>query len=801
VSLVEVSLGALLHDVGKFMQRAHSGQECLSEQSLRMMEQICPVRSGRSSHDHVLFTNEFVSGLSFWPDGLRPAEVANLAAFHHRPDTPEQNLIAEADRLSSGMDRREPEESGGARLRRVRMRSVAAGIALEGGAGVQAALNLGRLRPEVSFPDVLTGEPAAWDQEDLTGQYRKLWDGFVQEWKENQCPDPVGFVNRAASTMERYFWCVPSATNAFPDISLYDHSATTAAIAGCLFEAGGAASPFLLAAGDLTGIQGYVYGLRHGAGGLARRLRARSFDVAAWSEAVSLAILAKLGLPMVHRIVYAGGKFHLLLPNTEQARSALVQTRAEAASWLFNRSGGQLGLSLAWMEADAEGLKNFSRTMTLLHARLRDARDQPGRDALIVDGRWNEARFALPPLEVSGEEQACPCCRLRVAEVIEEATKEGEEPKKVCSVCHEDGQRGRLLPKTRYVAFGDAGAAAWAAPVGSYGLAASPAKCAPGSRMIVDMDGQGQAPGRLPVVGGWRARRVPTDPSGDVKEFESLAKVSQGRLGYLKMDVDNLGYLMAHGLRGEDADRSSISRVATLSRTLELFFSGYLESLLRAEYQDIYLVYSGGDDVLAIGPWSRVLDLALRLRKEFRRFTAGNRAWSLSAGVAVVHHKTPVLAAANEADELLKVSKTIPGAGFLPVPSDGEPRGSPTKDRITAFGVSMPWNGFEAAMASARRLLKWMQEGVVNTGKARRLLKYARMYREFQRTGDTRQFEYAPLLAYDISRNWQGIGAAFQEARVWAAGLGTPGSEEMEMLFFTCQYALLSARLQGEEDD
>ncbi|NQT53745.1 HD domain-containing protein, partial [bacterium] len=345
----EIALGALLHDIGKFLQRAHPPGTGLSEQSRRLQEMACPYWQGRSSHLHVLYTNEFVSGLPFLPDGVNLTNVANLATYHHRPDTLEQRIITEADRLSSAMEREAAEDgpsAGASASRRVAMLSVASTVDV---GGVQspppASLRMIELSPENAFP---VGAQAA--QRDLTPEYACLWDAFCTEWGANRCADAIGFINRACSTLERFTWCIPSATNAVPDISLYDHMKTTAAIAVCLASAPfGHDQPFLLVAGDLAGIQDYIFDITPGTGGLARRLRSRSFDVNAFAEAISLAILRETSLPLVHRILFAGGKFHMLLPNTEDVHRAIDSVRSSSAEWLFERSSGILHLAIASM--------------------------------------------------------------------------------------------------------------------------------------------------------------------------------------------------------------------------------------------------------------------------------------------------------------------------------------------------------------------------------------------------------------------------------------------------------------------
>ena len=132
----EAILGALLHDIGKFFQRASPSEGVLSEISRRMENTVCPVSQGRYSHRHVLFTNEFCDQyLSSLPQGLNKSSITNLAIFHHRPESSEQKIIQKADVLSSGMEREDDEEySGGpSTFRKVRLRSIMGEIKIQGG--------------------------------------------------------------------------------------------------------------------------------------------------------------------------------------------------------------------------------------------------------------------------------------------------------------------------------------------------------------------------------------------------------------------------------------------------------------------------------------------------------------------------------------------------------------------------------------------------------------------------------------------------------------------------------------------
>lgn len=804
----EITLGALLHDIGKFMQRAYKYNQGLDAQSVRMKESLCPVYQGRHSHQHVLYTNAFFGQISFWPNDLDKSAVENLAAYHHRPDTPEQKIVAEADCLSSGMERaaQYDEEANARTFRRTRLLSTPTTVMEEGAESSKPLpLPMAPLTPDKAFP-----LPADQQKQDeLTPDYRLLWDGFLKAWNLNQCAEPLGFINRACSVLERFTWCIPSATyNVVPDISLFDHMKTTAALAVCLADPDAdKGRPFLLVAGDLTGIQNYIFNLHQGAGGLARSLRARSFQVAAYAESVSLNILSRLELSTVQRLLFAGGKFHLLLPNSDAVRRELKSIRREANDWLLRHTSLELGCSLACMACKREDFADYPDTARRLSERLRDERERLAC-RLFADGngwrRDDEAGLLRPPLDISGDGGLCGACRRNPG--MPEQVR--ERSVMLCSTCKNDRKLGGYLPKARFaVFFAGTADSQMEAPLGRFSLEGDVSRIRGRPALVQDLNGTGELGPKLPLVGAWRARHIPTDADGAPVEFGDLAQKAQGRpaLAFLKMDVDNLGWVFFRGLKGETRDRTSISRTAALSRALDLFLSAHLEMLLQHEFPDVYLIYSGGDDTLAVGPWNQMFALAARIREDFRKFTGGNPAWTLSAGLVLANPHTPVTAAVESADRLLEASKILPGDDVLPFPLTEETTGEPRKNRVTAFGTSIPWVKFSAVMKTAERLAGWLKSSVVNTGKVRRLLQYADMYREFQRTRDTRHLQYLPLLTRDIRRNWtvppEKESVEEQTARKWVASLAVPDSEDMKALRFVCEYAINCCRSLKKEEE
>ncbi len=167
---------------------------------------------------------------------------------------------------------------------------------------------------------------------------------------------------------------------------------------------------------------------------------------------------------------------------------------------------------------------------------------------------------------------------------------------------------------------------------------------------------------------------APKEPAkeGEVLDFEEIAKLSTGAnyLGVLKMDVDYLGLLFSLGI-----EPPSISRVATLSSNLEIFFNAWLNNICKTvtkKWEDslskddqkkglveslFYTVYSGGDDLFIIGPWDQIIELAWEIHKDFGKYTCQNPNISLSGGIIFVKPQFPIHRFAHLVTEELDKSK------------------------------------------------------------------------------------------------------------------------------------------------
>ncbi|MCP5494975.1 MAG: HD domain-containing protein, partial [Leptospiraceae bacterium] len=114
-SKIYLVYAAFLHDIGKIAQR--TGEAAKSYNNETIYQMLMPYfHQGKPSHFHALYTYDFMEERKHFSyckvGGGEPEDnIATLAFKHHNPSTPLQKLMAEADRLSSGQDRKEKDEA------------------------------------------------------------------------------------------------------------------------------------------------------------------------------------------------------------------------------------------------------------------------------------------------------------------------------------------------------------------------------------------------------------------------------------------------------------------------------------------------------------------------------------------------------------------------------------------------------------------------------------------------------------------------------------------------------------------
>ena len=185
--------------------------------------------------------------------------------------------------------------------------------------------------------------------------------------------------------------------------------------------------------------------------------------------------------------------------------------------------------------------------------------------------------------------------------------------------------------------------------------------------------------------------------------FEEFADQAEGikRIAVMRADVDNLGQAFVSGFSKE---KSTLSRTATLSRQLSIFFKYYIRDILEnGEYsiqgeasgqkRKVTIVYSGGDDVFLVGSWNDVIEAGADLAERFKRYTQGTL--SISAGIGIYECSYPIAAIAEETGRMEEESKKSPNKKAITLMEDGKYHQVDGLDKTLSDGT-WEWDVFKS---------------------------------------------------------------------------------------------------------
>ena len=656
-----LSLAALLHDIGKFRKRATDPKKPHQDHSYE-------------------FVNEDFADF-FEPCG---DTFQNAILNHHTKDTEGCNLIEKqlilADKLSATESEDETEE-------------VTALVPILSRLNHEENENKqhGYTPTTLSFESeaVIPTESAAVDQSTYAGLWKEFRDEFSKATsgkKYSSC-----LYQTVVALIHKYTSRIPSETSnpADSDISLYDHLRTTAAIAACIGHEltnicdvddvlddleKSERRICALIKGDISGIQDFLYHIL--SDGAARQLRGRSFYLQLLTEAIAHSLLRQLDLPITNLIFASGGQFYILAPYTK-TKQEFDNLRQQVTDKLWSLHRSELYCILDYADVTAVDFRsdNFSNkwgeVSEKVNGRKQKKWSEMGENAMYdnlfepsenkeKDDHW---KFGVLGWQLSRAEYL-------VAFEVDLDSGISKTP----------SWRDAIKVFGWDVRLPDASAS---------GLDPNGATRAVVYRLgdtdflkVVDThQGEGVSVSydfRIfhPVIAKKRNRKT--------ADYNYLANASEGVewLGVLRMDIDDLGVLLV-----EKLEMATISRLATFSEALRIFFEGYVPQLCRdynakqrkdQKGEMLELIYAGGDDLFLVGGWSALPEIARQIRAEFKKFVTGNYV-TLSGGIAIEHKKYPLYQFASESGKAEKAAKRHEG-----------------KDAISFMRKVMSWTEYDA---------------------------------------------------------------------------------------------------------
>jgi len=560
--------------------------------------------------------------------------------------------------------------------------------------------------------------------QEFASAYKSSWQSLIDDLTLAQgIEDAESYSTTLLYLLKKHTWAIPlSASKENQDISLFDHSRIACAIAACLMKENAdpdeisselisknaAKDRFLLVAGDVSGIQDFLYTIT--SKGAAKGLRGRSLYLQLLSEAAAKFILRELDYPLANLIYSGGGHFYILISSADESRLQDLKLALERALLQMHKGDIFLALGCAKLTArdlliDSDG-EQSSLSTQWGHAMNQAGVSKLQRFSLLGLEKYEEI-FGLNPDEKGGIAPVCDVCK-REGDLCyrsERGWRRWYRPnpeKAFCHHCMTFEKMGENLPKMKYLIEVQGGRKNESLednllcrfePLGiEYYYCKDSDKLQPilknfhQSRLIiyslepdkfidknlVKIAAENDAALGFRLIG----KATPMTENATIAEVSELARLSCGvpRIGILRMDVDNLGLVFSKGL----GKKASLSRISTLSTMLSIFFDGWIDRTCQDWPDKVYLIYSGGDDLFLIGSWDAIPEIAIRIREDFRAYTCFNPNLSLSAGITVVEEKYPLYKSAESADKALKDAKS-------------RNRYGQEKDAISFLNETMDW--------------------------------------------------------------------------------------------------------------
>ncbi|MFN6569885.1 type III-A CRISPR-associated protein Cas10/Csm1 [Dendronalium sp. ChiSLP03b] len=475
------------------------------------------------------------------------------------------------------------------------------------------------------------------------------------------------------------------------DVALVDMARATAAVAAALVN-NSEAEKISLIAGDLSGIQNFIYTIS--SDGALKSLRARSFYLELVTEEIVQQLLEELDLPRTSIIYAGGGNLYLLAAANKKIEEQVRQVQHEFNKWLKNEFQSKVFLALdciSFSTVDV-GKQKFSyhwnQVIQQLNKQKQRKFDEQINDLLAVRNSYGDR---------------CRVCHRDDTTDLEQLNPEEDDSVLACPNCREMFQLGSQLFKTKAVVrsrhrnISSKPEVTYLVNNSHYFLFDQvPTQQIQNDDILFLINNwkirDYQVYNSVPLLLGNYGKESCENPGNFIRAHE-LAKEARGikKVGYLRMDVDNLGKIFAKGL----SDNHTLPRLAGLSRQMSYFFKVYLNSLANNRKEtlpknpktltpetntekfarlNLLFIYAGGDDLFVSGAWDELVEFAFDVYQSFRAYTGHNPYITLSGGISINAIKYPLYQAASDSGESENKAKAN------------------NRDSLALFGEAFKWD-------------------------------------------------------------------------------------------------------------
>ncbi len=655
----------------------------------------------------------------FLPDCLNAERIINLVRKQKNPVSFEETCLSEGIRIAFGGDKWNPS------YKVKPLVSLLSTLSIDNRKKTKKTYyKVGKLTPEGILGE--TGITTI-----SKDSYKILYQEFMKDFSNLGGVSQEDYLSVLDNMLLQYLWCIPAVDDDNVDISLYQISKLSASFASILYryhisinrttalDVKTDGEKFRFINGDISGIQKYIFDLKS-AEHNAKLLRAKSFELLAISQILSDNLVSSFDGSVADIITASGGKFIVAVPNINSVTEMLPILKTEYETYFLREYTGKLDIVISeGTAATAGNLCEKKDTVKLILDIGYDgdiAKQSKMQNALQKNGPVLDELYEQ--LEING---VCPCCG------INPSLGDGRKCSK-CDSLIEIGKNlihaqsikiksGRLKPFGEMIDFDFNDEDKSFAKINEY---------VPGRKILY-----------LPYVAPWKDSK-----ERELKTFEEIAAVpsnGNNKLAMFKSDIDNLGLVFSSSL----GENMCFARYAEMSRLFHYFFSVYYADFVKKNYENqIYTVFSGGDDLCVIGNWKDIMKFAADFHKKMELFTNSNPSVTLSAGISLFSSSIPVRFMAQNTEEQLETSK------------GRKENGSIVKNAVTVFDTTVSWEEYDLQLVNGNKIEGYLRDKIVPTAPVYKMINFSERAKAAENGSlDPRNLMWRSNFKYIIARN------------------------------------------------
>lgn len=774
-------LGALFHDIGKFVQRCNKDIKFDSH----------PIEGKKFIEENINIRDSLTKIL-----GSESAFISlcNIILKHHYKNLTDraESIVQEADHISaSERELLEEKENLDDQWEHRYLSSVFCKVNLKSKEPIQTRYFNQKYLIKKNYEDLITESIdyrnlIKYDDEDLKN-FRNDLEQILSFYDAED--DFSTIVNLLLILFEKYLWCVPDFTgNKDTDISLFNHSKDVSGLSLAMYKSKAGSKELNLIIGDIPGIQDYIFDL-YSTKGVAKILRGRSIFVQVLSRNFATKFLDKLGLTECNLIMLAGGKFYIVAQDAEDFEKKFIEARNEIEKFLWDNFNAEISFNCAFTNFNYEDLKQkkitFGKIVENANKELLENR-KIMFESILFENKINEDAFVIKrdfiePKENDSNKIKChltnrPILKDQLGELenIEgPVTKQIQKEFEIGDEITDDNLMVEIkkngLAVNNIFPFKD-----YRGETNSQKVLINP-----DLDKIIEIVNEDKSKldflknSRIIEVANYvrknsdeDKKHFPDDHKDQVMTFGRLATQGDG-VNYLTMikgDIDNLGLIMALGL---DRDKenpndefnknslSAISRTTTMSNHLKYFFSFYLNKFLEDKFKNTYTIFAGGDDLMLITPQSEALNLVDEFNTKFKAFVCENPEIHISYSITHFKDHTPVKLVNIFADEnqeaVKRGEKSELGVNCF--------NDENNKSSFFIFNTKLKNSELHRLKEKTEKLANWVEVNKednkkgISMGVLRNFMQLTENLKAYREKEDTSKLIWHPMLTYMINRN------------------------------------------------